>query len=105
MLDEITFEHFIEWQRYYGEEPFGEWRADFRIGQLAALVANMFSDTKKRGKPFSPLDFVLSLDAKQEAQKRDILAPETHAWFMTMVERTKKGELPLPKSERLRLGK
>jgi len=87
MLEGMTYESFVEWQRYASVEPFGEFRADLRIGQLCAIVANLFRDSKKQAKPYSPADFVMFVD-KESEEKRDIVAPETRAWLYMMAAKT-----------------
>lgn len=41
---------------FYSTNPFGDERADFRIGQLSALTANLKKG--KNQKSFSPYDFM-----------------------------------------------
>ena len=54
----MSSREFSEWQAYYAQEPFGEYRADLRMGILASLIANMFNDPKKRTKNYTPDDFM-----------------------------------------------
>jgi hypothetical protein len=55
---------------YWQISPWGEWRADLRIGQLCALIANANRDPKKRRKPFAIDDFMLfdQIDRKRKRQ-------------------------------------
>lgn len=48
-------------------DPFGEQRADLRIGILASLIANINRDPKK-SKPFRPMDFMAFIPEEQRAQ-------------------------------------
>ena len=54
-----------EWKAYYSLEPFGEERADLRMGILASLIANVNRDTKKRQDPFVPADFIPKLSGEE----------------------------------------
>jgi hypothetical protein len=58
MLERMSWQEFLEWQEYYGLEPFGEERADLRSGIVASVLANVNRDPKKRSKPFEPTDFM-----------------------------------------------
>ena len=78
MLAEMTHESYLEWQAYFRAEPFGEMRADLRIGQLCAIVANLFRDSKKHSEPYTAMDFMLFRE-REEEKERDIVAPETRA--------------------------
>jgi hypothetical protein len=44
-----------EWAAYYGMEPFGERKADYRAGMVAATIANV--NRAQNSKPFKPDDF------------------------------------------------
>lgn len=60
MLGRITSRQFSEWMAYAQIEPFGEERADLRMGVLASLVSNMF---RKAGTTAAkPEDFLLFAD-------------------------------------------
>lgn len=43
---------------FYSLEPFGEYKADWRIGQLCALMANLFRAKKKDGSIYKTADFM-----------------------------------------------
>ena len=62
----MSSREFAEWMAYYEIEPFGEERADWRAGMIAATIANIFRDTKKRRKPYKPQDFMPKLEEKRE---------------------------------------
>jgi hypothetical protein len=91
LLDSISYEELALWGVYYSIEPFGEWRADVRSAQLAALTANINRDRKKRPQPFEIKDF-MSFDnvaekiakAEPEAEGRPKgahIKPELMAWL------------------------
>ncbi len=60
----MSSREFTEWAAYAQLEPFGEQRADLRMGILAALQANMNRDPKKT-KQFTPEDFMPSFESEQ----------------------------------------
>ena len=61
MLSYIPWRVWKEWVQYASQEPFGELRADLRIGTLSALFANAWLREKGRA-PFEPRDFMPLLD-------------------------------------------
>jgi len=65
----MSSREFAEWWAYYQLDPFGPERADLRNAALMALIAEMFRDPKKRGKPFEPEDFMPSFDTFQEGEE------------------------------------
>ena len=82
MLKSISGNDLIEWMAYAKLEPFGEERADLRMGILAALIANVNRDSEKTDE-FTPQQFMPKFeDAYEEveplsqedvAQKVDII--------------------------------
>lgn len=58
LLERMPATEFDDWLRYEQIEPFGEIRADFRIAQLASLIANVNRDPQKQPKAFGPMDFM-----------------------------------------------
>lgn len=50
-----TIREFVRWVAFYGFEPWGEERADFRAGVIAATVANAFGGAKAKPHDFMPL--------------------------------------------------
>jgi hypothetical protein len=63
----LSAKEFSEWIEFYHLEPFG-WEADCYVaGIVAATVANVHRDTKKRQKPYDAMDFVpTSSEVKQK---------------------------------------
>lgn len=55
---------------YWRLEPPIETRIDFGFAQLAALLANIHRDAKRRPKPFSPRDFLPQWDRGGSAEAR-----------------------------------
>lgn len=64
MLDNMSSREFAEWMAYNRLEPFGDLRADYRSGMLAALVAQAFGADAK------PEDFML-LDQREDKHSID----------------------------------
>lgn len=48
----------LEWMRYERLEPWGEQRADLRSAIIAATLANVHRDPRRRPQPFTPADFM-----------------------------------------------
>ncbi len=67
LLERISARELMEWTAYYQIEPFGEERADLRMGVLASTFANV--NRGKHQKPFSPDDFMPKFD-RTEPQGR-----------------------------------
>ena len=55
---------YVQWARYYSEEPFGEVRADLRAGIIASTFANVMRG--KRGRAMRPMDFMPIVKRQQE---------------------------------------
>lgn len=56
---------------YYDIEPFGEFRAELRNGEVCSVLANINRDVKKQPDPFEPLDFMYFVERpeKKEAEQ------------------------------------
>jgi hypothetical protein len=54
---------YMQWQRFYADEPFGDVRADLRAGVVAATVARTVA---RRGSRISPLDYMPIVAAQRE---------------------------------------
>lgn len=48
--------HFMEYQLFYRDQPFGLWRDDYRTAQIAHILAMVNSDPNK--KPPEIVDFM-----------------------------------------------
>lgn len=64
------------------EGPIGPIRDDIRAGIIASIIANVNRDTKKKVKPFSPLDFVPDWEDKGEPQ---VQTPEQQQGIFRML--------------------
>lgn len=62
------------------KEPFGERVADLRMGTLAALMANLQRDAKRKKEPYVASDFApWMLDAQTEQAERPVLLDDRKA--------------------------
>lgn len=57
-----------EWEAYFKLEPLGEQRADMRMARLAALLANIHRNPKKRSRVFEEKEFVFEFSPKKKKQ-------------------------------------
>lgn len=55
-IEQIPEAHLREYQAFYQEQPFGLWRDDYRIAQIAYILAAVNSDPK--GNPPKIGDFM-----------------------------------------------
>lgn len=60
---EIDSDEFGRWLAYGEIEPFGPLRDDLRAGMVAAIIANVNRDPRRRPEPFTPATFFDSLAA------------------------------------------
>ena len=58
LLARIDSRELSEWMAYFSLEPWGTEVEDWRAGMIAATIANVNRDEKKRKKPFEPKDFI-----------------------------------------------
>lgn len=54
---------------YFRLEPFGEERADVRSAIVAATVANMARDPKRRSRPFQPSQFMPRFERQERGRQ------------------------------------
>jgi hypothetical protein len=81
----MSAHEFREWAEFYGIEPWG-WEANcFASGIVAATIAEVNRDHKKRQKPYSPVDFVPQIEPRKvkpidgralKAQLQAVFAPQ-----------------------------
>jgi hypothetical protein len=71
----LSAREFAEWQAYFAIEPFGEDMADLRAGIVAATIANVNRDAKKRSQPYEPLDFMPH--ARLDEKRRQLAKPQS----------------------------
>lgn len=58
MLNQLTSSQLSEWEAYNSIDPVGEWRRDYMIASMMALIANINRDTKKKPEAYTHLDFM-----------------------------------------------
>ncbi len=64
----MTSSGLMLWTAYESLEPFGERRADLRNGILAATMANLLGDRRRRPQGWSAGDFMPVFDLVKKAQ-------------------------------------
>lgn len=78
-----------EMMAFEGLEPFGSLPEDFRIGQVAAVIANVNRDRDHKPDPFTPADFMPALRAAYQPDESHALLlddpDEQSALFDTMI--------------------
>ena len=60
LLERLDARELADWMAYSQIEPFGEERADFRAGIIAAVIANV--NRAENAPPAEPEDFMPFLD-------------------------------------------
>ena len=70
----MTSAELAEWRAFDRVEPFGEYRADLRMGILAATIVNI--NRGKRAKPVVPRDF---MPFPREGERRSRGKPDPDA--------------------------
>lgn len=87
-MREIDSQEFAEWMAYSLYEPFGPEREDQRAGMVAALIANVNRDEKKRSEPYDVEDFFPRYETLMEtveaAQEPVDLEAKIMAWAARM---------------------
>ena len=78
---EVSSREFVEWAAFYGLEPFGDMREDFRIAQLCSIMANAWRG--KRGRTYRLKDFMPFLHSPHRFETPD------HNKVAQMAERMK----------------
>jgi hypothetical protein len=91
----VTSHEFSEWLAFSRIHPFGEDMMDARFAALEALVANLWTDGKKRWKPedFLP-DYEKALDEAEEATPEISLADKVRAFFGPLAQASKQKSPP-----------
>jgi len=75
MLANMPSHIYYDWVRYYNAEPFGEERADLRMGIMTANILTSISAVaagmagKKKGRTFKPGDFMPFSNAAKQKPK------------------------------------
>ncbi len=58
LLRRMSAREFAEWMAFFEMEPWGYDMENWRFGMLAATMANLHRDPKKRRRPYRPTDFM-----------------------------------------------
>lgn len=69
MLAQMTHAQFQNWMEFAQLEPFGDQRADLRMGILASLTANVHRDPKRHPNVFQATDFMPFVDDRRVASR------------------------------------
>lgn len=56
LAESMSYRQFVKWGEYYNTEPFGEERADLRMGILASTLVNI--QMPKNSRRTKPADFM-----------------------------------------------
>lgn len=72
LLETISAEELEEKIELYRLDPWGEWRADWRAGQIAATIANV--NRRKGSKAFEPSDFMPEFGRRETEQPKSMAA-------------------------------
>lgn len=88
MLAEMAPHHLGEWLAYHRIDPWGEYRADLRMGIHASVLANVNRDASKKPEPFRPVDFMPNFDPV--ADQQNLTARAKAVFFALPGRRTKK---------------
>jgi hypothetical protein len=78
----ISAEELGEWIEFYNLEPWGWDAACYSSGIVAATLANIHRDHKKKNKPFDPSDFIPGARERKRASGQE--ARERKAQLLTM---------------------
>lgn len=70
----IDSKEFLRWMAFSRLEPFGQQADDVRFARLAALIANVNRDPKKKASPFKVEDFMPDYD--EAYIEAEVLSPE-----------------------------
>lgn len=68
MLAKMSSSGLTRWIAYAYVEPFGEGRADLRMGILASTIANLLGNRQKRPQGWEARDFMPDFDFAKRAQ-------------------------------------
>ncbi|MCI7352805.1 MAG: DUF4035 domain-containing protein [[Actinobacillus] rossii] len=68
-IDQLSEQEYAEWEMYYQEQPFGQWREDYRTAQISHLLAIINRDSKAN--PPNLSDFMPFFNDKIENNEDD----------------------------------
>lgn len=102
LLRSISSRELTEWMCYFALEPWGEERADLRMGILASLTAEIHRDKKQRQEPFRAVEFMPYHHPELEKPRKKN-SPKTEAFYTRLLmemasAKAKKAEASRPPS-------
>lgn len=77
LLARVDSRELTEWAAFFDVEPWGCAEEDWRMGTVAAVIANVNRDAKKYPKPFEASDFAPRLRRQEQVEVEQ--TPEDHA--------------------------
>lgn len=72
MLSRMSNRQFLRWMAFYKLAPWGDERADYRAGTVAATIANCTPRKRGSNKKFKPQDF-MAFKRKSPEQKQGLI--------------------------------
>ena len=72
MLNLLTSSQLSEWEAYDKLDPVGDWRSDYRMANIMAMIANVNRDSKKKPEPYNILDFMPEWDGSKEEKQQSV---------------------------------
>lgn len=89
LLTSMSSKELAEWIAFYRIEPFGEVRGDLQAGIIASVIAEGNRDSKKRPKPYTPLDFIpdFANEFAQVAETKKAQTPEEQIAIVELLNR------------------
>ncbi len=80
LLRRMSAQEFAEWMAFFEMEPWGYDMENWRFGMLAATMANLHRDPKKRRKPYRPEDFMPKSRREKRAKSWQDLKAIARLW-------------------------
>ncbi len=81
MLTQLTSPQLTELEAFWAlEGGWGDWKQDYRHGQLCSIHANINRDAKKRPQPYSADDFVMRPRQPKEVNEKDLSKRIRHSF-------------------------
>ena len=71
MLEQMSSREVTEWLAYDRLYGLPDWRDDFRVAAMCALLANINRDAKKKPSAYSPADFMPDFGVEKEPQSEE----------------------------------
>ena len=77
----MSSREFAEWMAFRQLHPFGEWRSDFRMAALAAVITNVMTRSKDSDPVREPKDFMPDFEkALDEYQAQEDMPEHERVW-------------------------